>query len=122
MDMQPFEQCVGGAPVVRRVRRVRCSRGAAERNVVPTERVTDDVDAKPVERREPLFERSGLWRPDLDPSVVLDAVLRLVGRVCGRCRRGQRDKCRSDDETGPHLLLSRSESPISQEGVNAGLM
>ena len=77
-------------------------RRAAKRDVVPAERVADDVDAEPVERCEALLERSRLRRPDLEPGVVLDAVLRLPGRGCCRRSRRQRDECRSDDKAGPH--------------------
>jgi hypothetical protein len=103
MGLQTCEESVARAPVVGGVVRVRRLLRARKGDVVPPKRVADDVDAELIEHRQALVERPHHRRPDLEPRVILDAVLGL--RRCGRRRRrrGERNGNESKDESAASL-------------------
>src|SRR5437763_1605747 len=93
--VQPGEQGIGRAPVVRWIVRVRGRLGPPRRDVVPADRVADDADAEAVEHCQAPVERRHPRRPDLEPGIVLEAVFDLP-----RSRSCRAEHCAQGDGGG----------------------
>jgi hypothetical protein len=106
VGLEAVEQRVVRGPVVRRIVGVGRVPRSCRRDLVPAQRVPDDVDAEVVEDGETLVEERHRGRAGLEPGLVLDAVPdRRRGcrrRGCEEQGRRERDE---DRATTHHAIL-----------------